>query len=127
VAPDWFGVRLPSNPVTAWVAHDSSKRPEPSHTVLVLHSTPEFARKHDRGSARTVIPQMLEAASALGDWIPRPLWTDSQRWRYALVNGPHPNPYIEAHEGLFLCGDWCAGARVEAAYLSGLAVAGAVR
>jgi predicted NAD/FAD-dependent oxidoreductase len=126
VAPDWFGVLLDSDPVTAWVSHDSSKRRDPPQTVLVLHSTPEFARAHDRSAAGTVVRQMLETASALGDWIERPLWTDSQRWRYALAAAPHADPFLEAAEGLFLCGDWCGGARLEAAYLSGLAVAEAM-
>ena len=123
-APEWRGVTVEEDAVLSWVAHDSSKRAAPEETVLVLHSTPEFARAHFDDDPKEVEQRMLHAARPLGDWIPEPLWTDGQRWRYSMVTEPYEEPFFRDSEtALLFCGDWCGGAKLEAAYLSGLAVA----
>lgn len=123
-APPWRGVQVEGDPVVAWVAHDSGKRTDPEETVLVLHSTPELAHAFGRDRPDEAAPRLLAAAAeALGGWIEAPRWRDHQRWRYALARTPHPEACLPAGEGLVLAGDWCGGARVEAAYLSGLAAA----
>lgn len=66
---------------------------------------------------------MLAVAAALG--FSEPTWTALQRWRYAKVTQPHDAPYLQ-DDTLFFCGDWCGGAKLEAAYLSGLEVAEAM-
>ena len=46
------------------------------------------------------------------------------RWRYARVIEPLGTDCLyDAERRLVLCGDWCIGARVEAAFLSGTAAA----
>jgi predicted NAD/FAD-dependent oxidoreductase len=126
-APPWQGVRIEGDAVVAWVAHDSDKRPDATETVLVLHSTPALAHDFGRDRAEEAVPRLLAAAAAaLGDGIAAPRWQDHQRWRYALARRPHPEACLMAGEGLVLGGDWCGGARIEAAYLSGLAAARAL-
>ena len=125
-APEWRGVTVEEGAVLSWVSHDSSKRAAPEETVLVLHSTPAFAHGHFDDNPKEIEKRMLEAARPLGDWLPHPLWTDGQRWRYSMVTEPHEKPFLEdSKSALLFCGDWCGGAKLEAAYLSGLAVAGA--
>ena len=49
------------------------------------------------------------------------------RWRYAFVDRPVGSAcLLDAAAGLGACGDWCLGARVEAALLSGYAMAGRI-
>jgi predicted NAD/FAD-dependent oxidoreductase len=127
LAPPWQGVTVEDDPVFAWAAHDSGKRPDATETVLVLHSTPALAHAFGRDRADGAVPRLLAAAAAaLGAWIGAPRWHDHQRWRYALAQQPHPETCLVAGEGLVLSGDWCGGARIEAAYLSGLAAARAL-
>ncbi len=122
--PEWRGVTVEEDAVLSWVSHDSSKRAAPEETVVVLHSTPAFAHGHYNDDPKEIEKRMLHAARPLGDWIPEPLWTDGQRWRYSMVTEPYEKPFLEDSENkLLFCGDWCGGAKLEAAYLSGLAVA----
>lgn len=51
----------------------------------------------------------------------------AHRWRYARVVAPLARPFLcAARPGLALAGDWCLGARVEAAFESGRAAADAL-
>jgi predicted NAD/FAD-dependent oxidoreductase len=56
-----------------------------------------------------------------------PVMVKAHRWRYALTEKPLGEPCLW-DEGLQLavCGDWCLGARVESAFLSGSAAAGRI-
>jgi renalase len=48
----------------------------------------------------------------------------AHRWRYARVTRALGQPYISSADAtLYLGGDWCIGARVEAAWDSGTALA----
>ena len=125
-APAWSGVTFDEDSTLSWLSHDSSKRLESQQTVLVLHSSPSFARRHYESERRSVESKMLKAASVLSEWINNPIWTDSQRWRYALAKKHLSTNHINVANNLFFCGDWCGGARIEAAFLSGYSVAKAV-
>jgi len=123
-APAWCGIVVEdeTNPLS-WAACDSSKRRTPEETVLVLHGNPAFSQNFLETPEKAT-PQMLEAAASLG--FSEPTWTALQRWRYAKVTQPlmqpHNAPYLQ-DDALYFCGDWCGGAKLEAAYLSGLEVA----
>lgn len=121
--PEWSGVEAKDGPVS-WLANDSSKRSstETEETTLVLHGNPAFSEAHLE-TPETALPEMLAVAASLG--FTDPLWTQLQRWRYSKVTRPYDGPYLQEAD-LYFCGDWCGGAKVEAAYLSGLEVAGAV-
>jgi len=48
----------------------------------------------------------------------------AHRWRYARVAAPLGQPFLRSPDGtLYLGGDWCLGAGVEAAWTSGTAIA----
>ncbi len=122
-APAWRGVMVEdeANPLS-WIACDSSKRRTPEETVLVLHGNPAFSQTFLETPEAALSP-MLGVAATLG--FSEPTWTALQRWRYAKVTQPYDAPYLQDNT-LFFCGDWCGGAKLEAAYLSGLEVAGAI-
>lgn len=120
--PEWSGIEAEDGPVS-WLASDASKRGERGETTLVLHGSETFSQRHLE-TPETALPEMLSLAASLG--FTDPEWTQLHRWRYAKATKPYDKPFLQAAEGLFLCGDWCGGAKVEAAYVSGLGVAEAV-
>ena len=124
--PVWQGVRLElaDNPL-AWVAHDSSKRLNPKNTVLIAHSTPEFARENLERPLKETGTRMLAALAKFDERFSAPLWTDLQRWRYAMATRFLDKRCLQ-QDSLVFCGDWCGGNKLEAAYLSGLAAARAL-
>jgi predicted NAD/FAD-dependent oxidoreductase len=128
-APDWQGVLIEVPSAISWVSHDSSKRVDPKETTLIVHSTPQFAREHFDEDPDKVKEQLLETFFALElsktrNLKPVPLsWAYLHRWKYALASTHLDAPFIQQSETFYICGDWCGGARLESAYLSGLALA----
>ena len=56
--------------------------------------------------------------------LPRAFYATVHRWRDATADPPLALGAIhDADSRVTLCGDWCAGPRIEDAYLSGLAAA----
>ena len=94
--------------------------------MLVLHATPSFTRAHLEAPHDDVADALLKAASALVPWADRPDWRDVHRWRYARPVAAHPERYLAAAPGLVVAGDAFGSDRVEGAFLSGLAAAGAL-
>ena len=123
---EWRGITVKDEEVSktlSWMSRDSSKRSEANNDemTLVMNASPNFSEKHLEGDREVIKEEVLAAATALGEWINAPNWTDMQRWLYSMVTEPYPEPYLQDGSLLF-CGDWCGGAKVEAAYLSGLEV-----
>lgn len=59
--------------------------------------------------------------------LPTPQFTKAHRWRYALATPQTPTPsLIDETAGLAVAGDWLAGGKIEAAWLSGRAAAEAL-
>ena len=115
------------HPMLRWVALDSRKRPSPPYAVVVAHSTAAFAQaQFDAEDLAQVGQRMLDqAAQGLGTGLAQPEWVQVHRWRYGFVKQAHPAEvlYTEAVPTLAGCGDWCTGAGVEAAVISGEATA----
>ena len=127
LAPKWKGIKVNIDSPLAWIAHDSSKRLNPDHTVLTLHSTASFAKAHFESDAATVKQQLLNALSTIDVNFANPLFSDMQRWKYALASESLTESFLNYQDSLFICGDWCGGrANVEAAYLSGIETATAL-
>ncbi len=131
-APDWKGIRCHEDKILSWISLDSSKRPHPVGPALVIHTTPEYSRTHLEtdadGLERLGREVLFHAAYRLGaSWIADPLWLQVHRWRYSLpvetlgmasVGARIP---VSPDLGLPLvcAGDWCGGARIEGAWVSG--------
>lgn len=114
----------------AWIARDSSKpgrgnQPE----TWVIHASANWSRQnleHDKHEIAKRLLDEFKDVSGLAD-LPTPVLADAHRWRYALVETPLGQPFIQSADmGLFAAGDWCLAPRVEAAYESGAATADAI-
>ena len=55
------------------------------------------------------------------------MYLDAHRWLYSLVANPlNVGALWDPDLGIGACGDWCQGARIEGAFLSGQAIAGRI-
>lgn len=109
----------------SWLARNSSK-PDRGAEAWVVHASARWSESRLEESNENVASALLEAfrervPSAAGI---SPQLISVHRWRYALA----PEPLNEAclHDkacALVVAGDWCAGNRIEGAWLSGQAAA----
>ncbi len=114
----------------AWICHDGGKpgRGDPEGAppaTWVAHASAAWSQRHLEAGAEDVAPALLAAfCDALGLDVPQPLHLSLQRWRYAKVEQALGEPCLyDPAMGVGACGDWCLGPRLEAAYLSGVAMA----
>lgn len=114
----------------AWVCHDGGKPGRAAAggavpSTWVAHASPSWSRDHLEADPAEVAPALLEAfAEALGLEVPPPVHLAAHRWRFARVEAALGEPCLyDPGLGIGACGDWCLGPRVEAAFLSGLAMA----
>ncbi|MER3482303.1 MAG: FAD-binding dehydrogenase, partial [Meiothermus sp.] len=115
---DWEGLEI-EHPVLSWAALDHTKREVKEPPVLVLHASPEWSQEHLELTPEEVLPLVLGAAEELlGGWVTKTRLALAHRWRYAMPTRPHPWPFL-AQDNLVFCGDWCGGAKIEAALESG--------
>ena len=110
----------------AWVARNSSKpgrSPEPE--TWVLHASPEWSRAHIDDRPEEVEAALLDAFWTVTGAPPAPPhYAAAHRWRFAVAPDPLGEQCLfDAEARVGACGDWCAGGRVEGAYLSGVAIA----
>jgi predicted NAD/FAD-dependent oxidoreductase len=118
---DIDGVFVGDSPLLTWVADDGRRRGDDA-PVLVAHSTSVLAAAHIDDADAAVVPMLEELCSLLRIDVP-PAWTACQRWSLARPQHPRPEPYFLDEALVGLCGDaWGGHPRVEAAYLSGLAL-----
>lgn len=109
----------------SWVARDSSKPGRPPGERWVLHASSQWSRRYLEEAPGSVTRALLLAFARLlpGSEVASPM-THAHRWRYALPERMHPEPFLwDAALRVGACGDWCAGPRVEGAWLSGTALA----
>jgi renalase len=122
--PDWTGITC-QNPTISLIIHESGKRPDFAETVLVAHSTAEFAASQVGQDPESVANSMIHALAPIaGDWAAFPKWRQIHFWRYLTPLTPMADlPYLEMERTdakLALIGDYFGGGHpIEAAYLSG--------
>jgi predicted NAD/FAD-dependent oxidoreductase len=113
--------------ILAWAARNSSK-PGRSGNTWVLHADADWAALNlDVGSARVNAELMAAFCAATGTEPACTRAVSAHRWLYSLVPSPlDVGGLWEPSLRLGVCGDWCSGARIEGAFLSGRAVAGRI-
>lgn len=116
----------PDHPL-AWVAQDSSKpeRPGGEVTCWVAQAGPAFSAEHlesdPQSMAALMLPMLCDRLGVSADAVSHAV---AHRWRYARVTVALGRDFLCSEDAtLYLGGDWCLGARVEAAWASGQAVA----
>lgn len=117
----------------AWIARDGTKPGRGGDGAahrqsLVVHASPTWSRAHLEDIAGTVVDLLMAALrDQLGGALPAPErigYAAAHRWRYALVEQAVEQPCLwSADLRLGVAGDGCLGGRVEAAWLSGTALA----
>ncbi len=112
----------------AWAARNGSKPGRGGGECWTVHAGPAWSAEHLERSPDAIAPELLAAfAAETGIALPTPSYLAAHRWRYALVERPLGDSCIwDPAMQLGLCGDWCIGPRIEAAWLSGRAMAAAL-
>lgn len=124
--PDWKAIECTSAEVD-WIINESSKRDTGDDLVVVIHSSHNYYTSHHGQKPQDTIKQLLNAAAKItGDWITKPDWTHIHNWKYRQPINPLAKPFLEIDRidgTLALIGDYYNGKTIEAAYLSGCALA----
>ncbi|MGF1667463.1 MAG: NAD(P)/FAD-dependent oxidoreductase [Acidimicrobiia bacterium] len=104
----------------AWMADNQHKGVSPVPAVTV-HASPEFSRQHLEQEPAEWLPVVVDAAA--GHLGAKAVEAHGHRWRYSIPTNPGTEGAIEVAPGIVVAGEALAGARVEGAFLSGLAAA----
>ena len=108
----------------AWIAHDSSKPGRRSGERWIAQAPPAWSREHFDDNPDDVRVKLWKAFTELTGTSLQPVYTALERWAHALPEAPLSSGCLWSREQrLGVCGDWCAGARLEGAWLSGRALA----
>jgi renalase len=107
----------------AWVCNQAARPGRPAAPAWVLHATSEWSRTHLETGAAQVVDGLLDAARLLpGAASVHVEFAAAHRWRYSRARQPLESGALWfEQQRLALAGDWCAGSRVEGAFLSGVA------
>lgn len=116
--------RDPEDPL-AWIAREGAKPGRPDRGGWIAQAGPGWSAAHLEMPPEEVAPLMLGLlCDRLGVAVSQTRHAVAHRWRHAAVAEPLGRPFLRsAGGGLYLGGDWCLGARVEAAWESGTAIA----
>ena len=128
-APCPFRSRTADDHPLAWIAQDSSKPGRTGGlTTWVAQASAEWSERHLENTVEVVADHMLPMlAKVIGVAPQSALYAAAHRWRYARTLIPLGTPFLCSGDGtLHVGGDWCLGARVEAAWASGAAIADAI-
>jgi renalase len=115
----------------AWIARDGTKpgRAEAGSAgrrTLVVHASPGWSKAHLELAPPEAASLLVEELRRMvGPGAPTEFsLLSAHRWRFAMVESAMEQPCLWSPElQLGVAGDGCFGGRVEAAYLSGLALA----
>ncbi|MGB3405880.1 MAG: FAD-dependent oxidoreductase [Jannaschia sp.] len=125
-APRPFVSRTAADQPLSWIAQDSTKpgRAGPGVT-WVAQAGSEWSSRHLEEDRDAIAARMLPLLCAeIGADPGDALYVAAHRWRYARVTEAVGRPFLRSDDtSLYLGGDWCLGPRVEAAWLSGRAIA----
>lgn len=107
-----------------WAARNSAKPGRTGPEAWVVQGGPDWSRDHLEAAADSVIDGLMTAlADAAKAPMPSPVAVTAHRWRYAKSGNDGGGACWNAGLALGVCGDWLAGPRVEAAWMSGTALA----
>ncbi|KAA5544511.1 FAD-dependent oxidoreductase [Roseiconus nitratireducens] len=121
------GAFVQDSPIS-WIASDHAKPGRDQPPTWMIHASADWSLRHLECDPEMVSETLVaQFRSLVGREAGPVLFRQAHRWRYAVPASPLESESLyDATEGIGVCGDWCGGARIEAAYLSGSALAGAV-
>ena len=127
--PRPFRSRAADDHPLAWIAQDSSKPGRAGTlTTWVAQASVAWSEQYLEDASEIIAGRMLPMLAELIGVAPQStLYAAAHRWRYARTIAPFGEPFLRNDDGtLHIGGDWCVGARVEAAWASGTAIADAI-
>lgn len=137
MAPCWAGlaayerptgrdgaIRLAEEDGLVWAARNDTKPGRGGMETWTFHAGPGWSQRWLEAAPEELAPRFgALVAHCLGSDLGEMTTLTLHRWRHALVTRPLGVPCrLLAGGSLGLCGDWCLGPRVEAAWLSGSAL-----
>ncbi len=125
-APKPFMSHAHKTDALAWIAQNSSKPGRNAElTTWVAQASVAWSAAHLEEDAQAIAQHMLPLlCAALGIAATEILFATAHRWRFARVTKALGKPFLcDDTASLHVGGDWCLGPRVEAAFLSGRAIA----
>ena len=113
--------------ILAWAARNDSK-PGRRGNTWVLHADPDWSASNlEAGSEAVGAALGTRFCTATGMHPARTRVVSVHRWRYSMAMTPLAVGALwDSELQLGVCGDWCKGARIEDAFLSGHAAAGRI-
>ena len=106
---------------------NNSKAGRPDTETWVVHGTQDWSESVLEDDPQDSATALLAAFRSVAGAVPKPTHQSGHRWRHAYVEKSLGVACLSGgNHRIAACGDWCLGARVEAAYLSGRAAAEAV-
>tara|TARA_R110000868_G_scaffold16933_3_gene75084 strand:+ start:24034 stop:25059 length:1026 start_codon:yes stop_codon:yes gene_type:complete len=129
--PTVFDAMVHPDPAISWAARSDNNNNlphRPSPDLWVLHATTEWSRDNLEDDNERVASRLLEKFRDIcGSRLPEIISIDAHRWRYARTETPLGQSHLTGMKGrIIAAGDWCLGARVEAAWRSGKCAAHAM-
>jgi len=120
LGPEFDG-SFPDREGIAWMA----RRATPFGETWVLHADSDWSRAHLDDEA---LPPMRAALATLLDReLPAARYERAHLWRYARTRKALGEAFLfDPMRSVGVCGDWCVGARIEAAWCSGRALSRAM-
>lgn len=120
-----FTSRSAPDSYLAWIALNSSKPERPDTNSWVVQASADWSAANLEREPDDVAQELLLRLCGVLRCEPSSaVHAMAHRWRYARVEEPLGEPFCRNAGGtLYLGGDWCLGARVEAAWTSGRTIA----
>ena len=110
--------------IIGWAARNSAKPGRIGPESWVVQASPDWSRLHLEADSAWIAAALKEALSnMLATPLPPIAGEACHRWRFARCGADGSGALFDRKRRLGLCGDWLIGPRVEAAWLSGKALA----
>lgn len=109
-----------------WISRMASRPGFGDSESVVIQASPDWSNAFLEETPDFVAQQICEEAY-IRFGMPRPVWSDAHRWRFAMVEIPAGHKAFAAENNtVSVGGDWCLGGKAEAAWTSGEAIAQAL-
>ncbi len=114
--------------IIGWAARNSAKPGRIGLESWVVQASPGWSRLHVEAEPVWITTVLKEALSnMLAIPLPPVVGEICHRWRFARSGADGSGALFDRNRRIGLCGDWLLGPRVEAAWLSGKALAEQIR
>lgn len=109
----------------SWLARNDSKAGTGEGAAWTAHASADWSSENLEAEPETVAQALFAAMGQLHPGFrAQPVFRKAHRWRFAMAGKPLEGPILaDPGQKMVIAGDWCAGERIEGAWISGLAAA----